>query len=137
MNPACDIKTKLNFLFDLHGVLKEHFKLFRPMLKSLRCCGHSVIIASGSMPEMLKSELEELGYKEGLHYDKAISVPEYLINLGVPFTFDERERPWTDDFTWWNSKSLICEEYKIDMMIDDTEKYQEHLFTNTVFTLLK
>jgi len=133
---VCDIKTSLNFLFDLHGVLEAYPLLFRPILKSLRCTKHAVYIASGSIPKKLITELKELGYKQGIHYDLAISVPDYLTSLGIPVTYDERG-PWVDDNTWWSSKALICSEYKIDMMIDDSIQYKDFLFTDTKFLLMK
>lgn len=134
----CDIKTSLNFLFDYHGVLEKYPLLFRPMLKSLRCTGHKVYIASGSMFDKLSGELKDSGYKRNVHYDLAISVPIYLmLKGGVEITFDEKWEPWTDDETWWKSKSKICEEYKIDIMIDDSEQYFKYLNENVAFFHLK
>ena len=133
---VCDIKTSLNFLFDLHGVLEAYPLLFRPILKSLRCTKHHVFIASGSLQEKLNKELYALGYKEGIHYDKAIGIPDYLISLGIPVVFDENQRAWTDEKTWWSSKAMVCSEFNIDLMIDDSLQYKEYIFTDTKFMLM-
>ena len=132
-----EIKRKMKVMFDLHGVIGEHPELFKPFMKTLRNSGHEVYICSGPTKVKILQELLDLGYYEDRHFDKVISVVDFLKDQGAHFDYDCYGNPWTDDDTWWRSKGKIAELNEIDLMIDDSEQYHEHILGNTKFLLMK
>ena len=63
---------------------------------------------------------------KGIHYDKVLSVVEYLEEKGFEFTSDAKGNPWCEDYVWWRSKAQIVKEFNIFLLIDDHIKYKEY-----------
>jgi hypothetical protein len=108
--------------FDLHGVLDTYPEKFKPMIEMLRLTGHQVCIVSGPTKKEIYDEL----YKIGINPNSILvhSVVDYLRMKGIEFTYDEKETPWCDEETWWDSKARMCKQYGIDYLIDDSLKYK-------------
>lgn len=121
---------------DLHGVLNYKdinvVKNLQKYMVQIKTNLPAVfwVISGGKNKETIKEELNALGYKEGVHYERVICVAEYLKSKGVKMWFDKDNMPWCEDATWWPAKAQICAEYGIDMMIDDMDRYGKH-FTNS------
>lgn len=117
---------------DLHGVIDTNPELFRLIIKlirktlSLREGKHiEVFIISGPPIKQLEEELDNIGYKKGIEYDQVISVVDYLKSKDVYMWVDSDGDWWADNETWWNSKGLICDEFKIITHFDDNERYRK------------
>lgn len=119
--------NKINKIgIDFHGVLEEckDDEYIKELLESLNyfCFVH---VVSGPPLEQLNKELIEAGYEIGKHYISAISTVDYMKSKNIEMWQDENGDWWTDEDTWWDSKSMICEEYDIDILIDDSIKYKD------------
>lgn len=129
-------KKKLTIMFDLHGVANKRPDFIKPMMKTFRACGHKVIICSGPTISIILDELNELGYESGHHYDDVISVVDYLAGVrGVKFTYDKRGNPWCEPKVWFQSKGFIAFDNGVDVVIDDSPEYEEHMPKGTAFWL--
>ena len=132
----CDAsKRKLTIMFDLHGVSNKMPELIKPMMKTMRACGHTVIICSGPTMSKIDLELAALGYSIHHHYDFVVSVVDFLADNGVKFRYDEKGNPWTDDDTWFCSKGMIAAKFNVDIVIDDSPEYQLYMPENVAFWL--
>ena len=109
---------------DLHGVLDTYPEIFKPMLRIFRKAGIDYCIVSGPSAEKVEQELYKTGYGDEVHSIWIYSVVDYLTIKGVEFDMTDPENPWCDDNIWWDAKARICKEYKIDYLIDDSEKYR-------------
>jgi hypothetical protein len=112
----------MKIAFDLHGVLDTYPETIKPMIKLLKECGHTIYVISGPETNNIRKELKRLGYDDLIYYVR--SVVGELKKDGVNFIFDKSGDPWCDDETWWDAKAKICKKYKIDILVDDSIKYQ-------------
>jgi hypothetical protein len=112
----------MRIAFDLHGVLDTYPKIFKPMLKMLKKINIIVYVISGPEVDNITAELKKLGYDDLVCY--IYSVVAELKEDGVNFTYDKNGDPWCDDETWWDAKAKICKKHKIDILVDDSIKYE-------------
>ena len=129
----------MKYAFDFHGVAQKYPAVFKPMMQDLMIAGvtnktgNTVSILSGPPREQIEMELKEAGYVRGVHYNHILSIVDWLnhqkVYKGAKFdlTLDENGTWWTDPTTWWSSKSKICEEFGIEMMWDDDERYFKYI----------
>jgi hypothetical protein len=124
--------------FDFHGVIEKYPDVFRPLMESLRAMGAEIFIVSGPPLNQLIYEVASFEYLVDKHWDNLISVIDYIKKIGKKTWQDEKGDWWTDDESFWSSKSMICEEYGIDLLIDDSVQYQKYFEgKKTQFVLFK
>lgn len=115
---------------DLHGVIDNDLKSFKPMLKGLRLDEKykvRIYIISGPPKIDIREELiNKHNLYQGIHFDRILSVVDFLKGEGVRMWTDERGRWWSSDGDWWSSKAKICERYNVDIMIDDRKEFQQY-----------
>jgi len=128
----------MNLGIDIHGTLDKYSGIILPLIEILTKSHNNVFIISGSTREKILKELNIIGCKHMIHYHYIVSVPDYLREKGVEFIQVSGVDPRCDDKTWWESKAKICCDYRIDVLIDNEEKYKQY-FSNlqTKFILLK
>lgn len=115
---------------DLHGTLDiDECGFLRFLMYSYKLNNPELeiwIISGGKTNKDIEIELDMISIKKELHYDKALSVVEYLKSKGVEFKYDEKGNPWCDNTVWWKSKAQIVKEFNIICLIDDHIKYKEY-----------
>jgi len=122
-----------NVAFDVHGTLDNDKNDF--LITLLNTCIENsrdkVFIISGPPTEQITKEISALG----INPDSVtiISVVDWLKNKGIYMWQDSKGTWWCDNCIWWRSKGKICEEYKIDMIFDDHQGYQEFMPKKTQF----
>lgn len=109
--------------FDLHGVLNTKPKKFQKLLKELIQDHHKVVVVSGPPVAEIIHKVLKLKYSPGMHYTGVISVVDYLRFRGVKMWQDAKGMWWASEEDWWSSKAKICEEYNVDVLIDDHHEY--------------
>jgi len=109
---------------DLHGVADTYPEI-KSLLEAIRAGGNQVYVISGPHVEKIAERLEVLGFEHNVHYDEILSVVHFLKYHNCKMWQDEKGDWWASDQDWWSSKAKICLEYKVDVMIDDSEAYQE------------
>ncbi len=119
----------MKLAYDFHGVLEAYPEILKEILSSLTMF-HEVIILSGPPMEQIKEELLNSGYKEFVHYDKIISVVDWIKDQGVEMKLNKQGSWYCDDEIWWASKAKICVENNIEVLHDDSLKYKEHIVDN-------
>lgn len=62
-----------------------------------------------------------------------MSVVDYLKSKGVKMWRDANGEWWCDDDEWWESKGRICEEFGIDIFVDNEIKYKKYMPETTLF----
>jgi hypothetical protein len=128
----------MKIAFDIHGTISKDPDVFKPMMEALVNSGVEVFIISGPPEEQIRSELTKLGYFESIHYQRCnvLSVVDYLrFNSSIPMTQDEKGHWWCDDFYWWESKGILCDNFKINMIIDNEMRYKSNMPDITTFIL--
>ena len=123
---------------DLHGVIESFPEVFKPLMILARKRGCEIIVITG--PPLVKAmvEVNAAGYASGVHFDRVISVVDWLKENGASMTEDDNGNWWTEDVLWWQSKSKICIQENIDVMIDDSPEYGEYFeFADTKFVLIE
>ena len=111
---------------DLHGVIDSNVYKFKSFILACKDVGMTVYIISGPNVEFIKKELQDHKIVRGPHYDGVFSVVDHIQEKGCEMWYDEKGRPWASEEDWWCSKAEICEKLGIDIMIDDSEKYQPY-----------
>lgn len=109
---------------DIHGVLSRK-DIILPFLEEEKY-NFKYYPISGPPVEEMKQELLELGYDLNL-FSGFYSIIDYLKenNLGGDIWHNEKGWWCKDEEQWWKSKSEICELYNIDILLDDTLKYEQ------------
>jgi hypothetical protein len=127
----------MNLGFDLHGVIDkkpEEFKHTADLFISMGC---KIFIISGSSIDKATKELSSLGIKPNIHYHKILSVTDSLLKGGLKGRQDDNGNWWFEEISWWQEKGNLCLDYNIDIMFDDSEKYELHMPSSTKFVLVK
>lgn len=123
----------MKYAFDFHGVLQRYPRLFMPMMEDLLKSGNLVSVLSGPPKDQVEWELETAGYVKDVHFNHVLSVVDWLHyqiqyrDAKFIMKKDEHGRWWTDPDTWWSSKSKICHEFGIDILLDDQEQYSKYI----------
>ena len=115
---------------DLHGTLDvDECGFLRFLMYSYKLNNNELevwIISGGKSIRDIEIELDNIGIKKEIHYDKVVSVVEYLKSKNVKFKYDEKGNPWCEDYIWWKSKAQMMKEFNIFLLIDDHIKYKEY-----------
>lgn len=121
---------------DLHGVIDSNVDSFRGFLSAYTILDIPIYIISGPPKTDIEIELHNYDIYEGTHFNRIISVVDFLKNKKVKMWTDEKGRWWASDEDWWSSKAEICKMYSVDIMIDDQERYGSYFKdTKTRFIL--
>jgi len=110
---------------DIHGVLDTHTVAFKTLIDMFRTSNHLIYIITGPEEHKAKEELDRLGLVSTVHYDKVLSVVDWLkehLKEEQMWT-DKNGNWWCDDANWWCSKARICTEFNVDVLFDDSAKY--------------
>jgi len=110
---------------DLHGVIDSDIKWAKKVLDSLMF-DFGINIISGPPAIDIEKELNDHGLYRDIHFDAVFSIVDFLKEKGVKMWLDGNSRWWASEENWWSSKAEICEKYKVDIMIDDKEKYKQY-----------
>lgn len=122
----------MNIAFDLHGTIDVDPINMSNMMKALIDSNHNVSVMTGSEHTKAISELQNLDIYD---YSEIYSIPEFLREvINVPGRWIDGKWYCEDDF-WWKSKAMMCEYYKIDILIDNMKEYGQYLSENTKFIL--
>ena len=85
----------------------------------------------------VRKELAKLEYEEGVHYDRIISVVDWLLTQDINMWTDHKNTWWCDDEDWWSAKAKICEEEDIAVVVDDCDEFKPYFdLTKTTFILV-
>jgi len=110
---------------DLHGVIDDDITFFKGLLEIFYFASIEIYVISGPPVKDIEQELEEYGFKKGLHYQHVASVVDHLKNKGVQMWIGQEGTWWASDDEWWSAKAEICDNKNIDLMIDDSEEYEK------------
>lgn len=128
----------MKIAFDMHGVIKNYPDVFKPLMQLLRALDVQVYIISGPPISEIYSELSQVHYEYDVHYDIVVSVVWWLEQSRAKLWQDEKGTWWASDEDWWSAKAKICKELNIDIMIDDSERYESYFNgIDTKFVLFK
>jgi hypothetical protein len=108
---------------DIHGVITDDTEALRVLACAVMSFGCEVHIISGPPITVIKQELEQLGFKENIHYSHIFSIVDHHISAGTHVTWDERGHAWTDEYTWDKTKADYCLRTGINLHIDDSDQY--------------
>jgi len=137
---------------DVHGTLAMRtggdgiassslLPLLKPLMAAWVAKGQGVFIISGPPAPWIVRELTQLGLIEGVHYHGVYSmvdeIPVLFPNADLWPDPNKSGHFWTDESTWNKAKGAICAEYRIDVLIDDTAAYAEHVNPETAFVLVE
>jgi hypothetical protein len=114
------------FIKGLKGARSFFVSFMQEALKDIRSKDIEVWIISGPPSDEVLAELNDLGYVQGTHYDYLETVVDYLKLKNVKMWKDEKQTWWASDEDWWSAKAAMCGIYKIDVMVDDKERYQPY-----------
>lgn len=114
---------------DLHGVIDKDPEFFAGLSNELLLGGNEVYVITGQeINDDLFTQLENCGMMKDKWklFNDIISVTTYRKEQGVEIWYldDEKTQPMMNEHTWNTSKALICSEYDIDIMIDDSKNYE-------------
>lgn len=130
----------MRYGIDIHGVLTlDYYREFiKPLMDAWMRHGERVYILSGPPTEQITKELLALGILHGTHYTAAFSIVDTLKAKGVKMW----EKPvgsnhwWCDPVEWNRAKADIAEMLDIDVIIDDSPEYGEHMPEDVSFILI-
>ena len=116
-------------------MLTEAPDAIKPILMAFKIRGDVIYILSGPPKTVIKEELDQLGYKEDIHYDYLFSMIDQAIEDGHEVWEKPEGHYWCDDKIWWTLKGKCCKKYSIGVLIDDSPEYEKHLPEFTKFLL--
>jgi hypothetical protein len=119
---------------DFHGVIDKFPELFSALTKAIMGSKGQVYVITGAKasPELIKA-LENYG----IEYTGILSIVDYHIKIGTLITYDGVGNPWLDNTVWDTTKAKFCEDYKVDLHIDDSKTYGKYFTGKTKYLLLK
>ena len=120
--------------FDIHGTIDKDDKLLDFVKLISTMDAFQVFIISGPPLRQIVEEVKLLGIQP--YKVQIISVVDWLRDKGTLMWKDENGW-WCEPEIWWESKSLICYEYSIDIIFDDKIEYAKHMSNETKFILWK
>jgi hypothetical protein len=110
---------------DLFGTLDTHQNLMQEFLSKVKASGIRVYIITGAFNTFANQRLQELNFREKIHYDLVISIPSYLINHQISFVHTAAGKHVCDEAIWWKAKSQICKDMKIAVHLDTDYRYRQ------------
>ena len=113
---------------DIHGVIDKNPEFFIAFAKLIKqFCGEIHIITGTPLSE---AENQLLSYNNGIKWwDHFFSIDDYLYNNKKHHKKDDRGRRIFDSREWDSAKAKYCLENKINLHIDDSEKYEKFFST--------
>lgn len=126
----------MNVGLDIHGVIDADPEFFLKFANDITSDGGKVFIITGHpINEDLIHELEVLGFHKKMYY-KILSIQDHLDAFNVHVEgLDKYGRNHYDDHEWDVCKAYFCDNYDIDVHIDDTFRYFKHFKENIIFGL--
>jgi hypothetical protein len=119
---------------DFHGVCDTYPEMFEDLSKSIMYSGGKVYIITGA--KVTPFLIEDLkNYR--IEYTNILSIIDYHAKNGVDIRYDEKGEPWINDDLWNSTKANLCEEYNVDIHIDDSEIYGKYFTGKTKYLLLE
>ncbi len=116
----------MKFGIDIHGVITDNPKFFAEFTACLLAAGHEIHIITG--PRF--SKVEPILRKHKIKYTHFFSIVEHEEKKGkVDIKWDKKGDPFMDFNVWDRSKANYCKRHKIDLHIDDSQKYAEYFKT--------
>jgi len=123
--------------FDIHGVLDRNLSIVKAFMKTLRdTLGCEVWILSGPPLEQINDELKALDVNKDEHFDRVVSIVDYLKGQNIEMWQNENGNWHCDNRAWWKSKGEICKKNDIDVIFDDSVKYADNMPDSTTFHLI-
>lgn len=117
---------------DIHGVIDTNPKFFAAFTEALLAAGHEIHIITGPR----HSQVEPLLRKWKIKYTHFFSIVEYEEKRGVTeIMWAKNGDPFMSLNVWDRAKAKYCKRTKIDLHIDDSQKYGEYF--ETPFCLFK
>lgn len=104
----------------LENVITEKPDFWADFMKCARLEGHHIIVIGELWPNSINNKLDYNGLFHNLHYDKAISLIQYLKRLGEPVVYSDAYNGWAvkDKKAWSKGKADICSALSISLMIE-------------------
>ena len=125
-------KKKLKIGLDIHGICDANPKFFSELSRLFVNAGHELHIITGRrVCDGALEEVEDLG----INYTHFFSIADYHKEIGTKVWEDDNGNPWLEGELWDKTKGEYCKKHKIDLHIDDTERYGEYF--DTPFMLSK
>ncbi|MFC1671302.1 hypothetical protein ACFL20_12995 [Spirochaetota bacterium] len=119
---------KIKIGLDIHGVINTNPNFFVSLAKLIRDEGGEVHIVTGT--PFSEAEDELLSYNNGEKWwDYFFSIDDELFEKKVPHVIDKRGGRYYNDLEWNRAKGVYCSKNKIDIHIDDSERYKEFFTT--------
>jgi len=119
---------------DYHGVIDKYPELFGTLSRIVIASGGQVYIITGHRATVeFAMSLDRLG----IDYTEILSVVDFNERHGVSVRIDEKGNPWIDNEIWNSTKAMLCERYKVDLHIDDSEIYGRYFTGKTKYLLMK
>lgn len=112
--------------------------LLVPLMAAWVKGGDEVLVLSGPPLPVILSELAALGLCPDVHFTGVVSMVDYLREGGSRMWEDPpgSNHWWCDPGEWQEAKGRICNEYGIDIVLDDTEAYRAAMPPCTTFCLV-
>lgn len=113
--------------FDVHGVLSNKDQVC-PLLEALKSKGFELCIISGApVIEIIQELTNNYGYEDLSIFSEIYSIINFVkSNYPDIKVWNDKNGWWIDsEEIWWQSKSLMCERYNIDLLIDNELKYDQ------------
>jgi len=119
---------------DIHGVVDKYPNFFAEMTELFVAAGHQVHVITGStLRQDHPKGIENLKFiKENLciSYTHIFSIVDFQEEIGTEITYpDDSDNPWMDGEAWDRTKGDYCRKHKIDIMLDDTQRYSKYFDT--------
>lgn len=111
---------------DVHGVLDADPEFFAEITKAVVDKGCEVHVLTGSKDTpKLHEELKALG----ISYTHVFSVASFHEQAGTKMWYTSPNDPWMEEDAWNRTKGDYCKEHKINLMIDDSDRYGKYFTT--------
>jgi hypothetical protein len=114
------------FGIDYFGTLDKEAFLLRKFLAKLMASGIEVFIISGASEVQLSATLPANSFFKGTHYFEAISIETFLKKKGHRVTYKMDGTYFTQEDAFYKSKSLICTERRISLMVDNEHRFRKY-----------
>jgi len=110
---------------DFHGVIDDNPEFFSELSKLFVNNGHEVHIITGEKDTpAFRKKLSDLS----IEYTHLFSIVTYHSFLGTEIWY-KMNNPYMEESTWDRSKADYCAREKIDLHVDDSEKYFKYFTT--------
>ena len=124
----------MRYMIDFHGVIDHRPNYFKKITEDLISCGNEIFICTGSKKNIVLVKLNNLGFQENKNFNEIFSISDILEETlpAAEIEYDNQNNIWVDDMLWWPMKGMLCEQYHIDIIIDDSEEYFIYVPNNTI-----